>query len=192
MKLEDLKNRKDIGLLLNDLNLIGLGVEVGVAYGENASSILSKWKGHCLLLVDPWKKWSQEEYNDHTNLVDFDGMFMYCMNSLSKFIGRYGVIRQTSDDARKILGNGKFLSFAYIDANHSGEILQRDLEGWYEMVVDGGIFGGHDYMDILDDPGYLCTVKTQVDAFAKKRNLKLHITGSDKNDFSWWIQKPKI
>lgn len=190
MKITDLKNRRDVGSWLNQAGLIGIGVEVGVAYGENAFEILSKWRGHCLLLVDPWKHWNDDEYIDHTNKIDFDGAFLNCMDRLSIFTGRYGVIRQTSDDAMDLLGHGQFLSFAYIDAAHYGDYFQRDLEGWYDMVLPGGLFGGHDYMDILNDPGYLCTVKTQVDDFVLKHNLKLHVTDSDEIDHSWWIQKP--
>ena len=41
MNLKDLKTRDDIGFILNDMNL-KIGVEVGVAFGENAEMILKK------------------------------------------------------------------------------------------------------------------------------------------------------
>lgn len=186
MKLTDLKNRKDIGILLNELGLVGLGVEIGVAYGENAYNILSHWQGR-LILVDPWKTQPEDEYIDGSAHIDFDGALNYCLENLKQFDGKFTTMRLKSDDAAKMFIDDT-LDFVYLDGNHHNPQFTRDVLNWYPKVKKGGIFGGHDYMD-LDTPEYRCEVKKVIDDFAAKNNITLHLTNGDNVDLSWWIQK---
>ncbi len=187
MNLIDLKHRNDFGKLLNAKHLYGLGVEIGVAFGEYSETILNVWRGFGMILVDPWKSWSESEYIDGSSKIDFDGAYNYAINKLSAKPGRTIFLRQTSDDAAKTIPGSNIFDFVYIDGNHHNPQITRDLETWWPKVKSGGIFGGHDYYD-LDTPAYRCEVKSAVDLFVKKNKLTLHTT-SGEGDESWWIQK---
>lgn len=187
-------HRAMIGDWLNEAGLIGEGVEIGVQEGKNAEAILSRWKG-TLHLVDPWERQDPTGYRDGTNDIDFEDTFTKCCERMKPFRGRYVFNRAYSDDAfLHYLHEGKQFSFCYIDANHSSPQIDRDLENWWQLVAPGGLFGGHDYLD-LDAPEWRCDVKHAVDEFVAKHNLKLHITYDQSTETeggwpSWWILKP--
>jgi hypothetical protein len=189
--LTDLTTRDDIGYLLNSLGLKDFGLEIGVAYGENAENILKYSSLRTLFLVDPWKKWDPKAYQDGTSVIDFDGAYMYCLEKLKTYSygGRVSVLRLDSNEAYSLV-NGMKLDFVYIDGNHHEPQVSQDLENYFSLVKEGGILGGHDYYncDTLTKDGvpYLCEVKSAVDAFVKRHNLDLHVTTIDD---SWWIQK---
>ena len=181
-----LTNRKNIGSFLNRQNLVGFGLEIGVAYGENAEAILKEWNGIGLFLVDPWNRDKCGEYIDGSASIDFDGAFGYCVNKLSQFPCRSMILRMTSDEALDFIPDS-MLDFCYIDGNHHNPQFEKDLTQWYKKVKKGGVLGGHDYYD-LNTPEYKCDVKSTVDKYAIQRKLKVHITNSEPLDFSWWFE----
>lgn len=186
--LTDLKHRKDVGLWLNARGLTGTGAEIGVAYGENAEAILEKWNCEMLYLIDPWIQQPKEDYTDGDMGMNFENARIYCHGKLSRFKPRWLEVRLKSDDALGHVGN-ETLDFVYIDGSHQDPQVSRDVEQWWHKVKPGGLFGGHDYMD-LNTPEYRCDVKRTVDRFVQTHNLPLHITDSDPCDLSWWIIKP--
>ena len=152
------QDRKTLGLTLNQLDLIGLGAEIGVAYGENAEYILNHWKGSGIFLIDPYNREACGEYIDGSSVIDFDGAWDYMQNKLRFHKTRTLALRMTSDLAAPLIGDHT-LDFVYIDGNHHNPQFQRDLDTWYPKVKPGGILGGHDYYD-RDTPEYRCEVKT--------------------------------
>jgi hypothetical protein len=59
----------------------------------------------------------------------------------------------------------------------------------------GGLFGGHDYLN-LDAPEWRCDVETAVNAFVARLGLPLHITHDVTTEAkggwpSWWTLKPE-
>lgn len=178
-----LKNRSEFGKLLNELGLLGWGIEVGVAYGENAKAILDEWKGEGMNLIDPYKQWGKDEYVDGSRDLNWEGCLNYAKNLLEDHKDRIMWVRETSDDAYQMFHGG--YDFVYIDGNHHQPQIGRDLENYWNLVREGGIFCGHDYYD-LDTPEYRCDVKSAVDDFVAKRGLELTVT---EECLSWWIQK---
>lgn len=185
--LSELKNRKDVGLWLNERGLLGAGAEIGVAYGENAEAILEKWKGERLYLIDPWIQQPKEDYTDGDMGMNFEAARWYCHGKLARFKPRWHEVRAKSDDALKHVGDAS-LDFVYIDGSHQDPQVTRDVEQWWHKVRPGGLFGGHDYMDI-DTGSYRCDVKRVVDSFVQRNGLTLHVTNTDPLDNSWWIIK---
>lgn len=181
-------NRRDIGSWLNANGLTGEAAEIGVAYGENAESILSQWDGNMLHLIDPWSAQPTEDYVDDTANINFDAARWYCHGRLSRFKDRCNEIREMSDSALRHFGDNS-LDFVYLDGNHAEPQITRDLDGWWEKVKCGGLFGGHDYENV-ERKGYRCDVKSAVDSFAKRKGVSFHVTDSDALDKSWWILKP--
>jgi len=70
----------------------------------------------------------------------------------------------------------EFFDFVYIDANHSYEMVKRDLEAWYPKVRKGGIFCGDDYYNM---PSGNRGVIDAVDEFAKNLGVELLTTDWD-------------
>lgn len=186
MTLSELKTRNDIGFLLNNMGLEGIGVEVGVAFGENAEIILHKANLALLMLIDPWDYVPQENPKGYADAIkDWQGCYDYCKSKIARFGKRAFMLRETSEEASKKIKDGS-LDFAYIDANHMSPYMDNDLKYWYNKVKPGGIFGGHDYHMVKRDD-YQCDVKEAVDNFFKDKNVNIHVT--EDQDPSWYIIK---
>jgi hypothetical protein len=186
MELSELKGRgRELGYWLNLAGLIGPGMELGVAYGEHAEQILETWIGNELYLVDPWALVPGVEYRDIQSQMNFEATRFYCHGKLARFKGRHIEVRMNSDAAFQ--SNAiPVLDWCYIDGNHQFPQVRFDIANWWTRVRPGGLFGGHDYMDV-DTPEYRCDVKSEVDRFAGMCGLKVHLTEADS---SWWIRKP--
>jgi hypothetical protein len=185
-KLNELETRDDIGHVLNEMKLNGDGVEVGVAFGENAEMVLSKSGLKTLYLIDPWCHVLGEDAKGYADAIkDWEGCLAFCISKLQKFGNRAKTIRETSFIGSRMFQN-ESLDFVYIDANHMSPMIDNDLMYWYDKVKHGGIFGGHDYHNILRED-YQCDVKTAVDKFFKDKGKKIHVTKDA--DPSWYIIK---
>ena len=186
MKLTDLKTRYDIGYVLDSMGLNNEGVEVGVAFGENAEIILNTCSLKRLYLVDNWDYVPNENPKGYADAIkDWQGCYDYCYNKISKFDDRAVMVKNTSAQASKAFKYNS-LDFVYIDANHMSPYIDNDLQAWYSKVKTGGIFGGHDY-HLVERPDYKCDVKTAVDNFFKDKDYQILIT--EDADPSWYIIK---
>jgi hypothetical protein len=170
------RERAHFPLLLNEWNLLTVGVEVGVCQGIHASIILSMWPGF-LHLVDPWAKIDgyEEPYEHEKN---YEATFQ----RLTEYEGRFEMHRTTSLAASEQFRD-ESLDFVYVDANHRYEAVRDDLNAWWPKVRQGGMLAGDDY-GLIDeqwvDFGHgkmRFGVKRAVDEFAKKvrRNISLDI-----------------
>lgn len=178
-------SREELGDYLNYLGLTGLGAEIGVAYGHNAEGILSKWKGYGLFLIDPYDLSKCGQYIDGSSVIDFDKCLMYCRNSLKRFDFRIIHIRETSDNAYKIL-EGIQLDFVYLDGNHHNPQISIDLDNYWKLVKPGGLLCGHDYYNLYT-ADYRCEVKNSVDRFLFTHQYKEFFTTPECS--SWYILK---
>lgn len=189
MKLESLTTRSEVGDWLNAAGLTGEGIEIGVLRGENAEAILSKWSG-ILHLVDPWQTQPDAEYCDCTNTVSFPSVLAEARQRMKRFHGRAFFHIMFSDDAFDLFSDiGAQFVFAHLDGNHNREQFTRDIEQWWSLIKSGGLFSGHDYLDV-DLPHWKCAVKSVVDAFVARNGLSLHLTNEENGPQSWWIIKP--
>ena len=180
--MKTLERREKFGKWLTEHGFSGEGAEIGVAYGENAKTILDDWDG-TMYLIDPYKTWEKEEYVDGTANINFEGALEYAKNHLKNHLDRVTWVRKDSAAALSDIPDG--LDFVYVDGNHHNPILRQDIESYWEKVKDGGIFCGHDYYD-LDEDYYRCEVKAEVDRFVKLKGVELHVTPECS---SWWIRK---
>jgi len=148
-----------------------VGVEVGVAEGVNAESILKTLNVQKLYLVDPYEAYI--EYNKV--MTNFLGACNKARERLEKFCGKICFLRMTSDEAAQHVP--EHLDFVYIDGNHSYEYVKHDIENYYPKVRQGGVIGGHDFWG--DEIGLVKAVME----FAFKNGLEVIGRGTD-----WWIQ----
>jgi methyltransferase family protein len=180
--LHTLSHRSNLGAFLNRHGLCGAGVEVGVAFGENAASILREWKGTTLHLVDLWAEQPAEEYREITG-----GDFLQRLASakaLATLDPRARLHQMDSLSASRLFSDSS-LDFAYIDANHGYEAVMADLEAWWPRVRNGGLFGGHDFYTDIQPPAFV-QVQQAVSEWCSQKGLEYILTGCT----SWWTIKP--
>jgi predicted O-methyltransferase YrrM len=177
-----LDHRDNFGHWLARNHYRGSGVEVGVAYGENARNILSAYTGW-LYLVDPYDVRRCAHYDDPTARVNFPRALDHARRLLS-FHRNHTFILDTSDVASALFP-AHSLDFAYIDGNHAAPQFQADLANWLPKIRPGGILCGHDYLPRETTP-WPCDVIEYVDHLASRLNLQLHLTPCA----SWWLQLP--
>ena len=180
--------REGFGEYLNELDLIGEAVEVGVLRGEHARILLDNWRGRLLHLVDPWRHLA--DYQDIANLSDED--FQRCLEStcdtLISHVGRYRIHRHTSVEAAQFLADAS-LDFVYLDANHHFTAVSQDLRIWFPKLKPGGIMAGHDFVDGVMPEGNF-GVAQAVRSFLTSVKTELHVTNESAWP-SWYFFKPK-
>jgi len=157
-----------------------IGVEVGVAFGGHAESILKTSTIDILYGIDPYAH--AEDYEDPMNLPqeEFDQLYDFTIERLAVFGDRYHHIRKKSQDA---VNDVPEIDFVYIDADHSYKGAWEDICAWFSKVRIGGIIGGHDY-NHPNFPG----VKRAVDNFFNRFRCEIHI----EKEGVWWVEKQKV
>ena len=128
-----------------------IGAEIGVASGKNAQRILNFLNIKQLILVDPWKVYSDAWQVDNTSpkrLDKFDDTFHE--NNYKKTVKNFSnnpkvkIIRDYSVNAAKMFDD-KYFDFVYLDGDHSYEGVKKDLDSWYPKLKKFGVMCGDDY-----------------------------------------------
>lgn len=155
--------REDFGELLNRRGLLGEAAEIGVQRGLFSRTLLERWKGKRLHLIDPWQHFSGG-YDDIGNVSDaeHEACLQAAKDNLAAHVGRYQIHRKRSLEAVAEFAD-ESLDFVYVDANHSYQDSLDDMLAWFPKVKPGGLFAGHDYLDgqlSAGDFGVKSTVRT--------------------------------
>ena len=129
----------------NNLIPHGKGVEIGVFKGAFSREILNRWNG-TLYMIDVWRGLGKE-YEDMNNHNNHTEAYFETMKSIKGFEDRGIMIRSSSKDCINLFENDS-LDFIYIDANHAYDFIKEDIELWFPKLKKGGIFSGHDYINI--------------------------------------------
>lgn len=204
--------RNELINLFEEKRLLNKGAEIGVYAGDYSKEIINIWKGD-LILVDPWRKMDENEYEDIINFSDLEWCMSDCFKKLKEHINRVHFLRTTSQAAAELIKD-ESLDFVYIDANHKYDFVKEDIDLWFPKVRKGGVLAGHDYlkMDWYADKTYTSNGKDKyiwvntiqnpekydhcigvfgvnpaVDEFCRKNNLQLNLT--DEFHGSWFIIK---
>ncbi len=127
------------------------GAEIGVYEGELSQSLRIAFPACELLLVDPWQAWGPDDsyWQKHRRSGSFsqekwDNVYTKASQRIKKMGGRNRVMRTTSRWAAKVTANDS-LSFIFIDADHSFDMVKQDIEIWMPKLHKGGLICGHDY-----------------------------------------------
>lgn len=117
-------------------------IEIGAYIGESTTIFAENFKN--VISIDPHLNYSEIDVNAY---VDFNIVQDEYLKNISKY-NNITYINKTSDDAlNDILGK---VDFVYIDGAHIYEQVKKDIENYRKLVKQGGILGGHDYIDIKD------------------------------------------
>ncbi len=163
----EIEHRNQLADLCNRRGLVHHAVEIGVDKAGFATRFLSVWKGDTYYAIDPW----QTDLPDYEDVIswDRDPDYRIAMAALGRFNDRVIVLRYTSAEAARFIK--AFLSFVYIDGNHSPKSLKRDLDLFWEQVQPGGIQAIHDY-----DTEAFPEIVRIVDEWAVNRGVDLYRT----------------
>lgn len=141
--------------LLTELNVNGVGVEVGVQSGKFSEIILEKTPIN-LYLVDEQIKLNK------------------ALARIEKYKGRFTAIQESPHNAASSFSN-EFFNFIYLDNNRSYELVKKDVELWFPKLKKGGVFSGYGYYDLGEHQ-----VKKAVDEFFGSMGLEVKYTGPEK------------
>ena len=122
-----------------------VGVEIGVFKGQFSKVLMQEWNG-TLYMIDPWRPLG-EEYIDSSNHKDHLDAYEQATNSIKSFEDRAFMLRGLSEQMVKLFANNS-LDFVYIDGNHAYDFVKQDMEMWWPKLKKGGLFCGHDYLDL--------------------------------------------
>jgi hypothetical protein len=179
-------SRDELPYILNGLNLLGEGAEIGVKSGIFSEYLLTVWQGQKLHSIDPWIEFPENEYIDSANVNEDhqEEFYKQTCNRLRRFDLRSEILRTTSAEAARQFVTGQ-LDFVYIDAQHHYNAVKEDLMLWYPKVKKGGILSGHDYIDGKRIHGEF-GVKSAVNEFATSNGLKV-LSSAESKWPSWFI-----
>ena len=147
----------------NDL----VGVELGVFTGCNGESIYDYLKDQLKFLgeIDSWEGCGETDDAQLEHLVET----YFLLKGKKKIV----IIKGWSKEVSQIFG--PIFDFAYVDSSHTMVEVTWDFEVWYPLVKPGGVFGGHDYVQ----------VKAAVDKFFEGKNVDITLGSAA----DWWIIK---
>jgi len=194
------KRYQVISRILNEIPPESIGIELGVWSGELSLYLLSNIKNiKKIYLIDPWKKYNNEEYIDSINDCDqeyYDCIHNCLVDNVSKnYPQRAEVLRGISEDFEDKFQDNS-LNFIYIDANNLYERVIKDIEIWYPKLKRGGILFGNNFIEDgyyvwqKDSNGNaICYgeygVKSAVRVFSKKNNISYQAL----EESQWLINK---
>lgn len=183
MKLEMIKHRDILGLVLNDLSLTGEMAEIGVQRGDFSKLVLSQWQGKRYHAVDPWLTQPVEVYRETQVPPEHYDLFYQGVLDFAKQDPRLNVIKDYS-----VAAAGQFqanqLDCVYIDGNHAYGAVMGDMDAWWTKIRIGGIMGGHDFQNKTDE-GWWCEVQMAVMRWTSEHGKVFYVSP----DASWWIHK---
>ncbi len=143
------QSRTELPHLLNQLGLVGTGVEVGVQWAQNFSHIRDNWKGAMLIGVDPWTEYygADVAQSQHELIAQHARRAMESFNSMTWAFMRMTSVEAARELAKRIQARDMApLDFVYLDGNHDYVPLMEDLHAWWPLVKAGGILAGHDWI----------------------------------------------
>ena len=168
-----LQYRRQLPEFLISLNMLGDGVEVGVAEGNFSADLLREGIPR-LYMVDIWNQMKKAK-GDASNPQRWHDDNYHKAKLQTKPFGDRAIFLQgfSADMAGLVPDNS--LSLVYLDGDHSYNGVWTDLVAWFPKLKVGGVLAGHDFLA----PEY--GVKQAVEDFCRSR-FEVHVIPEDKNE----------
>lgn len=158
-----------------------VGCEIGVWKGDLSAAFLRHLRPMILHLVDPWlfmpdKPQAIYGGREAKSQADMDVLYEQVTRRFDEEVSRGRVVihRATSAEAAAHIAEAS-LDWAYIDGDHSYEVVRTDVELYAAKVKPGGILCGDDYGSMGWWEG---GVKRAVDEFIAGREPEVLVLGS--------------
>jgi hypothetical protein len=167
----NIRGKRDFGKLINELELT-YGAELGVAGGEFSEHLLKTSNLKILFSIDRW--------TDHHDYKEY----LVAKEKLSQYNERSVILKLSFDEALQFFTDNS-LEFIYIDGYaHTGFDKGKTLYDWWPKLKKGGVFAGHDYDEMYDDPPMIKIV----DNFSKVNDVEINVTekGVNEEKFPSW------
>lgn len=166
--------------ILGSLKAPTLGIEIGVAAGENICHTLD----HCpnirhIYAIDPWEPY--EDTNGEASKELVEESHACAIDNFKTYGARVQPYRCTSDHFFGLFGKSIEVDYVFIDGNHDYEYVYRDIANFYNMVRVGGIISGHDV--------HIGHVLDAIDNFAGTLSYKPLVHKVP--NCAWWFKKEK-
>lgn len=162
-----------------------VGVEIGVAGGLHADSLINTPGVSLLYLVDPYAL-DPDDQEGRTywgvSAPTLNNLKSEARERLKGAADRCTFLEMTSLAASRSNQLPALVDFVYIDGNHSYRAVSEDIGAWWPKVREGGVIGGHDFYN-----GYTRShdgVVKAVTEFSVHNDLDLRVELPD-----WWISK---
>lgn len=136
---QTLDGRPALMLLKDRQNLVG--VEIGVAWGDNALAMMEELDIKKLYLIDAYKYVKHNEANPYGKAEEQERS---AKKKLKPYEDRIVWIHDISSSAVDKIKDNE-LDFVYIDGCHRYEVVVKDIQLYHQKVKDGGLVSGHDY-----------------------------------------------
>lgn len=158
-------------------------IEVGTWKGSSAFRMISACEKKCkMYCVDTWLG-----SNEHYDIIDRDQNGYPCIfGQFWKNVKDAGFekiitpVTLPSTDAAKLLAKkGIKADIIYIDAAHDYKNTKADIDAYWPLLKDGGLFFGDDY-----NQSWFGVVGA-VNQFSYEIGIPVNVTSS-----TWWINKP--
>lgn len=151
-----------------------IGIEIGVAKGDNAKDILMNLPIQKIYLIDSYKTYVEKNIITRAN---YDAEFLLKAKiNLAKYSNQIEfIVKKSIDAVNDILVD---VDFIYIDGSHKYKDVKKDIELYYPVLKEDGVIGGHDF----DSPNIFLAVLLFL--FKKKLFKTFHFKKHD-----WWINR---
>lgn len=121
--------------LPNNSRICEIGAGDGVSGIYLAQKLHELGKGFKLYLVD------NLAYGQYLQMKQiYENIIKSGLGELIEFIP------YDSTEAAKLF-NDEFLNFIFLDSSHEEQETKDSIKAWFPKLVDGGVFGGHDYYE---------------------------------------------
>ena len=152
-----------------------IGIEIGTGCADLTRTILWALPGAFLYTIDSWEHRDGAEFEAGEAQEKHDRTKEEALKRLAApdVKDRVRILHMKSRDALSLVPSS--VDFVWIDGDHSQEGITTDLDLYYPLVKEGGIFGGHDYGQ--------CHPLTEIIFERFGDRIK---TG---DDFTWWVIK---
>ena len=106
-----------------------------------------------LFVVDLWDGWFYDDYRQQTPMPESADVYWQFLHNMQAC----GVchclcpIKLPSERAAALFADAS-VDFVYLDGDHGGAAVRRNLEAWFPKIRSGGVLAGHDYLN-KDFPG---------------------------------------
>lgn len=153
-----------------------VGAEIGILIANHTLDICNYIKMKKMYCIDPWvRSFKFRSKTQKRFVLSGERIFRLARKRL-KTKPETDIIRKPSLEAVSLIKN-RSLDFVYIDGDHRGIMVLKDIKAWRKKVKIGGIIAGHDF-GYRREPA----VTAAVIKYAKLYNLLLMCKPVD-----WWF-----